>query len=68
MLRIILRIILAIILLIISASLVLLYLIGNHGHLMFRPHMAEDWIIWGIALGTISTGIYLLTRKTHRVK
>ena len=62
------RIVLAIIQLLISVLCVVLYLIGSHGHLMFRPHMTEDWIIWGVALSTLLTGIYLLTRKTRGVK
>jgi hypothetical protein len=61
------RIIIAIILLIISAHLVILYLVGNHGQLMFRPHMKEDWIIWGMALGTFLIAIYLLIRKTRKI-
>ena len=66
------RIIVSIILLIISALSVILYLVGNHGHLMFRPHMTEDWIIWGIALSTFLTAFYLLTtylltRKTRKI-
>ena len=27
---------------------ILFYLSGMHGHLTFRPHMLQDWIIWGI--------------------
>ncbi len=57
------RIIVSIILLLISAFSVALYLVGNHGHLMFRAQMTEDWIIWGMALGTFLTAFYLLTRK-----
>ncbi len=33
-----------------SASCLIFYMVGNHGKLMFRPHMKEDWIIWGLAL------------------
>jgi len=27
----------------------MIYLVGMHGHLIFRPHMTEDLVIWGIA-------------------
>ncbi len=38
------------------------YAAGSHGHLMFRPHMLEDWIIWGIVVISGSLGIYILMR------
>ncbi len=47
--------------LLLSGLSAMFYLVGNHGHLMFRPHMTEDWIIWGVALSTALLGIYLLT-------
>ncbi|CAN5509415.1 hypothetical protein BH11BAC5_BH11BAC5_00170 [soil metagenome] len=43
---------------------------GMHGHLMFRPHMIEDWIIWGIALISFLLGTILLIgaikKEPHR--
>ncbi len=35
-------------------------LVGMHGHLMFRPHMTEDWIIWGTAVASFIGGLLLL--------
>jgi len=40
----------------------MIYLVGMHGHLMFRPHMTEDWIIWGIAAVSITGGLVLLIK------
>ena len=37
-------------------------LAGMHGHLMFRPHMTEDWIIWGIAAVSFVGGLVLLVK------
>jgi cytochrome c oxidase assembly factor CtaG len=34
------------------------WIVGTHGHLMFRAHMLEDWILAGILL--ICFGIPLL--------
>ena len=38
----------------------MIYLVGMHGHLMFRPHMTEDWVIWGIAAASFVGGLVLL--------
>jgi hypothetical protein len=38
------------------------YLVGMHGHLMFRPHMTEDWIIWGTATVLLFGGLVLLIK------
>jgi uncharacterized integral membrane protein len=38
----------------------MVYMAGMHGHLMFRPHMAEDWIMWGIAASSLLLGIIFL--------
>jgi hypothetical protein len=35
---------------------------GMHGHLMCRPYMTEDWIIWGIAVISFVGGLVLLTK------
>ncbi len=44
------------------------YMAGNHGQLMFRPHMKEDWVIWGIVTISVILGLYLTYRgiKTHK--
>jgi|GEM_PF-6842694 len=33
---------------------------GMHGHLLFRPHMTEDWIGWGIVIFTFILGFWFL--------
>jgi len=40
----------------------MIYLVGMHGHVMFRPHMTEDWIIWGIAAVSFVGGLVLLIK------
>ena len=40
----------------------MIYLVGMHGHLMFRPHLTEDWIIWGIATVSFLGGLVLLVK------
>ena len=54
---------LGILLLLCSVFGVALYGAGNHGHFMFRPHMLEDWIIWGLVVFTGTSGIYLLIKR-----
>jgi hypothetical protein len=61
-----LKVIGGILLLCLSALAVMFYAVGNHGHLMFRPHMTEDWIIWGIAFIAGASGVYLLTRSISK--
>lgn len=46
--------------LLISAFSLLIYVAGNHGQLMFRPHMTEDWVIWGIAVICGFLGVSLI--------
>ena len=60
------RIIIAIGLFILSGLCIFLYWFGMHGRLMFRPHMTEDWIIWGTATVSFSTGIYLTLRQLNK--
>ena len=50
----------AILLFFISGIAIMISGIGNHGHLMFRPHMLQDWIIWGVAFTFFAIGILLL--------
>ena len=52
--------------LIVSALLIQINLVGNHGQLMFRANMIEDWVIWGIAVSACIAGIYLLIGKTQK--
>ena len=63
-----LKVIGGILLLCISGLAVMFYAVGNHGHLMFRPHMTEDWIIWGIAFIAGVTGIFLIIRNSSNYK
>lgn len=56
------RIIVIVGLFVLSGLSIFLYWFGNHGRLMFRPHMTEDWIIWGIALISFFCGIYLIRK------
>lgn len=60
MLKNLIQIVLSIICLIISLSASGFYVVGNHGHIMFRPHMLEDWIIWGIVLLFGMLGFWLI--------
>ena len=57
------RTIIAIGLLILAGLALMFYAVGSHGRLMFRPHMTEDWVIWGIAILSAAGGLYLLTKK-----
>jgi hypothetical protein len=41
-------------------------LAGNHGHLMFRPHMTEDWIIWSITFISFIAGLLFLIKAIKR--
>jgi len=60
------RTVLAIALLILGGYAIIFYMTGNHGHLMFRPHMTEDWIIWGTAIISTTTEIFLLTKRPRK--
>jgi hypothetical protein len=39
-----------------------MYGAGNHGKIMFRPHMTQDWIIWGISVVLFMTGLALVAK------
>jgi hypothetical protein len=36
--------------------------VGSHGHLMFRPHMTEDWVFWGGIAVSLATCICCLIK------
>jgi hypothetical protein len=42
---------------------------GMHSHLMFRPYMTSDWIIWGIVTVSFLIGILFIVlgvrKRTH---
>jgi hypothetical protein len=54
------RIALAFVLCLITIISLGFYMVGMHGRLMFRSHMREDWIIWGIAVSSFSIAIVLM--------
>ena len=60
------RIIIAIGLLILAALSLMFYAVGSHGRLMFRPHMTEDWVIWGIAVVSTATSIFLFLKRPNK--
>lgn len=60
------RIIIAIGLLILAGIAIGFYMVGSHGRIMFRPHMAEDWIIWGIAVISTATSIFLFIKRSGK--
>ncbi len=60
------RAIIAIGLLILAGLALIFYMVGSHGRLMFRPHMTEDWVIWGIAILSATSGLYLLNKKVNK--
>ena len=60
------RTLIAIALLILGGYAIMFYMVGNHGHLMFRPHMLEDWIIWGVAVISVLAGLYLMTSRKRK--
>ena len=52
--------------LILSGLAIMFYMVGSHGRLMFRPHMTEDWVIWGIAVISAATSIFLFARGANK--
>ena len=62
------KIIFGILLLCLSGLTIMLDVVGNHGHFMFRPHMTEDWIIFGFALLTGLSGLVLLYKNRQKRK
>ena len=36
---------------------------GSHGHIMFRPHIMEDWLLWGCMVVSALLGIYFLVKR-----
>ena len=57
------KITLAIILLLIALFCFALYGAGNHGQFMFRPHMLQDWLIWGTCLVSFVLGVLILYKE-----
>jgi uncharacterized membrane protein len=53
-------------LILLSGIPLLFYMVGNHGKLMFRPHMREDWVIWSIVVLFATSGLYLLVKKQKK--
>jgi cytochrome c oxidase assembly factor CtaG len=38
--------------------------VGSHGHIMFRPHMAEDWILASLLIIFFGIPLYLFLLNT----
>jgi hypothetical protein len=60
------RIIIAIGLLILAALSLMFHAVGSHGRLMFRPHMTEDWVIWGVSVVSAATSIFLFLKRPNK--
>jgi hypothetical protein len=60
------KLIIPVALFILCIIVLMFYMAGSHGKLMFRSHMTEDWIIWGIAAGSAITGIWLLVNGLRK--
>ena len=58
--------IIAIGLLILAGLGLMFYMVGSQGRLMFRPHMTEDWVIWGIAVISTATSIFLFAKRPKK--
>ena len=58
------RTLFAIVLLILAGLALMIFIVGSHGHLMFRPHMVEDWLFWGTIIIFSTVGIFLLITKS----
>ena len=67
MLKNVIQITLSLVCIIISLFAFGFYVVGNHGHIMFRPHMLEDWIIWGIVVLFGVLGFYLMFKMIKKV-
>ena len=57
------RTIIAIGLLILAGFSLIFYMVGSHGRLRFRPHMTEDWVIWGIVVISTTISIFLFAKR-----
>jgi uncharacterized protein (DUF486 family) len=60
------KIFFALVLFFIAFMCFMTYLVGSHGHLMFRPYMTEDWVIWGIAFISFVAGLSLLNKAINK--
>jgi hypothetical protein len=60
------KIVFAIVFLMLAGALLLLMMIGGHGKLMFRPHMTEDWIVWGLASIFTAISIFLIGKEVQQ--
>jgi hypothetical protein len=54
---------------VIGCFLLMIGVAGSHGHFRFRPHMAEDWFIFGTPLiGAIGLVVVTTLRIRNRNK
>jgi hypothetical protein len=60
------KILFALIFLFIAFMCFMIYLVGSHGHLMFRPYMIEDWLIWAMAFISFIAGPLFLIKAFRR--
>lgn len=56
------RVVVSLFLILLVIGILGILLVGMHGRLMFRPHMLEDWILWGAAVAA-SVGAYVMNRR-----
>jgi putative Mn2+ efflux pump MntP len=48
---------------IIGLFLLMMGVAGSHGHFRFRPHMTEDWFIFGTPLIGLTGLIYVIIKR-----
>ena len=56
----------AALLLLIGVFTLLIVAVGNHGHWEFRPHMRQDWWLWGTVVMSGLGGALLLIAAAWR--
>ena len=57
----------AALLLLVGVFTLLLMAVGNHGHWVFRPHMRQDWWLWGtVVLSGLGGALLLLAAAWRR--
>jgi hypothetical protein len=46
----------------------LIWYVGSHEHIRFRPHMLEDWILLTIVILSFGTPLIIIIKEFKRVK
>lgn len=62
------KIIISTILIITGVCTLLFWEAGSHGHLRFRPHMMEDWILSAIVFSCFGIPFIFILRRNNRTK